>query len=196
MRLTSFKPIFVMVILMPFLSSMLNGQESGESQRDYVKKQVQYNRWKNILETKPEVIYDEFKLDNTIVNPWRIQRMQEVGEADRGRMVQYVLSKSDVAQEAQEILLILVTRRPTRADAAEGLIDHLLGIQRPGLKLIEEDTLMIGDLAVSIPDNPEPAIFFIRGNILVSVENAGKKAAADLRLLAQTLDENLKRKQR
>jgi len=196
MRLTNFKPIFVMVILMPFLSSMLNGQEPRESQRDYVKKQVQYIRWKDILETKPEVIYDEFKLDNTIVSPWRIQRMQEIGVSDYGNMIQYVLAKSDDVGKAEEILLVSVIRCSTRADAAEGLIDHLLGVQRPDLKLIEEDIRMIGDLAVNIPGNPEQAIFFFRGNILINVENAGKKAATDLRLLAQTLDENLKKKQR
>lgn len=196
MRLANFKLIFVLVIFMTSLLSNLSAQEPEESQRDYVKKQVQYNRWKDILETKPEVIYDEFKLDNSIVSPWRIQRVQEIGVADYGNMIQYVLAKSDDVGKAEEILLVSVIRCSTRTDAAEGLIDHLLGVQRPDLKLIDEDIRMIGDLAVNIPDNPEPAIFFIRGNILISVENAGKKAAVDLRLLAQTLDENLKKKQR
>jgi hypothetical protein len=196
MRLANFKLIFVLVIFMTSLLSNLSAQEPEESQRDYVKKQVQYNRWKDILESKPEIIYDEFKLDNSIVSPWRIQRVQEIGVADYGNMIQYVLAKSDDVGKAEEILLISVTRCPTRTDAAERLIDHLLGVQRPDLKLIEEDIRIIGDLAVNIPGNPESAIFFLRGNILINVENAGKKAAADIRLLAQTLDENLKKKQR
>ncbi|TVM04105.1 MAG: hypothetical protein CV087_01525 [Candidatus Brocadia sp. WS118] len=195
MRLTRFKLIFAMVILHPLLSFVLHAKEQGETQRDYIEKQVQYDRWKEVLGTKREVSYDEFKLDNAIVSPWRIQRMQEIEKAGRGKTIQYVLSKSDIVREAHEILLVSVTRFTTRADAAEGLIEHLLGIQRPGLKLIEEEPLMIGDLAVNIMDNPEPAIFFIKGNILISVENAGEKAAKDLRSLAQALDEYLKKKQ-
>lgn len=196
MRLIHFKLIFAMVILQPLLSFVLNAKEPGETQREYVKKQIQYDRWKDILGIKLEVSYDEFKLDNAIISPWRIQRMQEVEKVDRGKTTQYVLSKSDIVREAQDILMVSVTRCPTRAEAEEGLIDHLIGIQRPGLNLIEEEPLMLGDLAVSMPDSPEPAIFFLRGNILISVENAGEKAAKDLRSLAQTLDEYLKKKQK
>ncbi|OQZ04011.1 MAG: hypothetical protein B6D34_05275 [Candidatus Brocadia sp. UTAMX1] len=196
MRLTNVKLIFAMAILLLMFSSFLHAKESEENQRDYLKKQVQYDRWKDILKTKSEFRYEEFKLDNTSVSPWRIQRMQEIGRADRGKTIQYTLSKSDIVREAREILQVSVTFCPTRADAAEGLVDHLLGIQRPGLKLIEEDAMLLGDLAVNIPDSPEPAIFYVRGNILISVENAGEKAATDIRLLAQTLDEYLRKKQK
>jgi hypothetical protein len=191
--MTNLKTIFVIVLL---LSSILSAQEPGQSQRDYVKKQVQYDRWPDILDPKPEVRYGEFRLDSAMVSPWRIQRVQDIGTADRGSTVQYVLAKAGNPREAQEILLVSVTRCSTRAIAAEGLIDHLLGIQRPDFKLVEADTLMIGDLAVNFPGTPEPGVFFFRGNILISVKNAGPKAAADLRDLAQALDENLKKARR
>ncbi|GJQ22993.1 MAG: hypothetical protein HRU72_12055 [Planctomycetia bacterium] len=196
MQLTHVKLISALIILLPLFSFVSHAEESEETQRDYLKKQVQYDRWKDILKTKSEFRYEEFKLDNTTVSPWRIQRMQEIGKADRGKTIRYVLSKSDIVREAREILLVSVTYCPTRADAAEGLVDHLLGIQRPGLKLVEEDAMILGDLEINIPDSPEPAIFYIRGNILISVENAGEKAATDIRLLAKTLDEYLKKKQK
>ena len=93
---------------------------------------------------------------------------------------------------AKEILRVSVTRCATRADAEEGLIDHLSGIQRADVKLIEEDLLLLGDLAVHIPGTPEAAIYFVRGNVLVCVENAGEKPAAELRELTRKIDQSLK----
>jgi len=38
-------------------------------------------------------------------------------------------------------------------------------LTRADLKLIEEDSLLLGDLAVHIPGTPEAAIYFVRGNV-------------------------------
>lgn len=196
MHVINFRFILIALILVIFFATTYNAQGQEESQRDYIKKQVHYYRWQNILGQKTEVRYDAFQLDSTIVKPWRIQRVQQIGAANRGNMVQYVLAKSDDRQKAEEIILISITLCPTRAAAAEGLVDHLLGVQRPDFKLIEEDSLLIGDLAVHFQGTPEPAIFFFRGNILIAVENAGQKAAIGLRDLARAIDENLKKGQR
>lgn len=196
MRFINFRFIFSLVMLMLLFSAPLAAQELQGSQGDYVKKQVRYNRWRDILREKPEVRYDEFKLDDAMVSPWSIQRVQQIEAANRGSMVQYVLAKTDEVGQAQEILVVSVTRCSTRAVAAEGLIDHLLGVERPDFRLVEEDALIVGDLAVNIPGDPEAAIFFLRGNILISVENAGEKAASNLRDLAQELDERLKERRK
>lgn len=108
----------------------------------------------------------------------------------------YVLAKSNDPKSAQEILLVTVARHATRADAAEGLINRLLNIQRPDFKLVEEDALSLGDLTVNFPGRPEPAIFYLRGNIMIAVENAGQKTVEDIRNLAQAIDGDLKRKSR
>ena len=75
---------------------------------------------------------------------------------------------------AKEILRVSVTRYATRADAEEGLIDHLSGIQRADVKLIEEDLLLLGDLAVHIPGTPEAAICFVRGNVWFVLKTLAK----------------------
>jgi hypothetical protein len=190
-RLKSFFAILIQVLL---ISQILYAQKQGASQLDYVKQNVLYSRWTDILKTKTEVSYDEFKLDDVMISPWHIRRVQEIGKANRGKMVQYVLAKHDVIEDAHEILLVSVTRCSTRKDATEGLLDHLLGIQRPDFRLIEDDSLTIGDLSVNIYGDPEPAILFIRGNIIISLENAGREVAPDLRTLAKTLDNMLVKK--
>ena len=52
--------------------------------------------------------------------------------------------------------------------------------------------MSIGDLAVKVSDAPLAAIYFLRGNILISVEKAGEKSASGLKDLAGVLDESLK----
>ena len=44
----------------------------------------------------------------------------------------------------------------------------------------------------STPGTPEAAICFVRGNVLVCVENAGEKPAAELRELTRKIDQSLK----
>ena len=195
MRFINLKHIFAIIILFSILLSTLSAQEPGGSHRDNIKNQVQFSRWQELLSTIPEITYSDYKLDSTTVSPWRIRRMQEIGAANSGSMDQYILVKSDEMEKAGEILMVSVTRCTTRAVAAEGLIDHLLGVQRPDFRLIEGDSLLIGDLAVNISDDSESAIYFFRGNILITIENAGDKAAADIRELARSLDDRLKEKE-
>jgi hypothetical protein len=68
MRSNNVKLILALVIFIPLPSSFWGTQGQGGNQRDYVKRQIQYNRWPDILRTKSEIRYDEFKLDNTIVS--------------------------------------------------------------------------------------------------------------------------------
>lgn len=196
MGFSKWKLMFVTFILLSIHLPLVFAQESTGSQRDHIKKQVQFKQWLGILSTKAEVRYDFFEIDDTMVSPWRIQRVQKLSTANRCIMVQYVLSKSDEPSKAQEITRITVTRCPKRADSAERLIDHLLGLQRPDFRLVDKAAMVIADITVNIPSEPEPAIFFLRGNILIAVENAGKKVTPDIRKLARSLDENLKKKRR
>ena len=190
MRIATSRIFSIIISLVFSIASVIFSQEPNESQRDLVKSQVEYNLWENLLSSKPEVNYADFKLDSSLVTPWLIQREQKIGAANGGRMVQYVLAKEEDPQKTEETLLVSVTICSSRAIAAEGLIDHLLGIQRPDFRLVGQDSLELGDLSVAIKDDPEPAIYFFRGNVLISVENAGTELAGGIRELAHKLDAN------
>ena len=176
--------------------SETHAQETMDKQKAFIKEKVQFVRWKRILSTKEEVSYGDFEVRNDMVGPWRIQRIQKVAAAKQCSVTQYILAATDDPQKAQEIIRISVTRCPLRAIAAEKLIDHLLGIQRPDFRLIVNKAMTVGDIAVHIPDEPEPALLFVKGNILIVVETAGEKVPPDIRKLAQALDEFLTKKQR
>ena len=172
--------------------TLLGAQEPKDDQRAYVKKQVQFDRWQDLTKSRPETRSDTFKVEQSLLAPWQIRRVREIGKANHGVTTQYILSKADKPSSAKEVLRVSVTRCATRADAEEGLIDHLSGIQRADVKLIEEESLLLGDLAVHIPGTPEAAIYFVRGNVLVCVENAGEKPAAELREVTRKIDQSLK----
>jgi hypothetical protein len=182
----------LIIVACAMVATSVQAQDGADRQRDGIKSRLSFDRWPDLLRDKPEVRYEGFKLEPGAVAPWRVQRVQDIGQSNRGTTMQSVLSKSEKARDAEEILRISVTQCASRAEALEGLIDHLLGVQRPSLKLIEEQGLLLGDLAVHFPGTPESSVYFVRGNVLICVENAGKKPAPDLREVARKLDDSLK----
>lgn len=171
-----------------------HAQEAMDKQKDIIKEKVQFDTWKRILSTKDDVSYGEFEVRDEMVDPWHIQRIQKIADG-KCSTTQYILATTDDPKKAREIIRVSVTRCPLRDNAAEKLIDHLLGIQRPDFKLIENKAMIVGDIAVHIPEEPEPAILFVRGNIFIVVENAGEKVPADIRKLAHAFDELLTKRQ-
>jgi hypothetical protein len=190
-KLVRYVSIFMVIVA----STGLCAQERSGGHREAIKTRVQFDRWKELLESKQEVRYEDLKLETSQVAPWQIKRVQSIGQADRGVMTQYLLTKSDQPQDT-EILRVSMIRCTNRNDALEGLIDHLYGVQRPDVKLIEDKGLLLGDIAVHFPGKPESSIYFVRGNILVCVENAGQRSASELRPVAQRIDQALQRSAR
>ncbi|MGD9162479.1 MAG: hypothetical protein PVG39_28995 [Desulfobacteraceae bacterium] len=169
-------------------------QEVMDKQITVIKKKVQFDTWKQILSAKDDFSYGKFDVRNEMVDPWRIQRIQKITD-DQCNTTRYILATTDDPKKASEIIRVSVTHCPLRDNAADKLLNYLLGIQRPDIKLIEDKTMTIGDIAVHVPEEPEPAILFVRGNIFIVVENAGEKVPADIRKLANTFDELLTKEQ-
>jgi len=188
---------FILLSLVGFvLASTLDAQQPDKGQRERLKEQLQYGRWAELLRTRPAAKFEGYKLEKKTLAPWQIRRTQEIGKANRGVMTQYVLSKSDKRRDDDEVIRVSITHCASRADAVEGLIDHLTGIQRPDLKLVEDETARLGDLTVQAPGTPAPVIYFIHGNLIVTLENAGRKLTPELRDVARRLDEDLAKKAR
>jgi len=183
--------LLVCFILAVLLVSMTFTQEQENNFRDMIKKQLKFEQWIPMLKARPEMRYKPFKLDNVIVSPWKIVRIREIGEANSGMMTRYILVKETKEKEKPEIVRVSITQCNNRKQAMEGLIDHLTGVQRPDMQLIENKEKIIGDLTVNMPGETETAIYFIRGNLLITLENASKKPTADLRKLSITIDQYL-----
>ncbi len=171
-----------------------SAQKPEEGRMTAIKKQMKFSKWQKLMSSKPEIRYGAFEVTDEMVSPWRIRRSQSVEVDGRCSMTSSVLTQSDDPKKTQEIVRISVTRCPTRAAASERLIHHLLGVQRPDYALVEDEAMTIGDITVHIPGTPEPALFFVRSNFLVTVETAGEKVPADIRKLARELDNHLKSK--
>lgn len=184
--------VLITVLLGGFLLCGNAQDQPQETQRDNIKRKLEFERWAEILEETPEVRYGPFQMEEGELEAWNIVRVQKLGQANRGEATQYLLAKQADPREGGEVVRLTITRCPTQAEAMEGLVDVLTGLQRPDLQLIRNPEEVIGQLRVGFKGPPPAGIYFLRGNIIVSIENAGTVPATGLSDLARKVDGSIK----
>ena len=100
------RSLFIIAAFM--IAATLHGQDGNDQQRDTLKRKLSFQRWQELLRNKPDVVYGDFKLEQSAVAPWRIHRAQDIGKSNRGTITQYMLSTSEKPRTAAEVLRVSV----------------------------------------------------------------------------------------
>lgn len=88
-------------------------------------------------------------------------------------------------------IAVTIIEHPTVADAHDGLLHILALVMAPQLPSCEQRGLPVGDACFCSLGQKLEKVFFVRSNVLVRVENAGRERI-DLREIATKLDERLR----